>query len=266
MNRKSALFSLSVALILLSAAVVFADAGQWEEKERELRLILTEAYYRYVSGDVEAALTLVEDYYSGYRRDFEGQVKALISEERAQNIEDWIEYVKASMEAGKSQQEIREDQNDLLRLMRVTANRLDGKEEPVVEKRSWTKTADEMAAVLDKAKALYLSGNPKEAKDQVDVAYFQFYEKVGFEKIVMSSISGARAAQVEYQFSAVKKAINKQSPGEEVVASLDTLTTWLKEDALELDGREENAAVVFMSSLLIIVREVFEAIIIVERS
>jgi high-affinity iron transporter len=120
-----------------------------------------------------------------------------------------------------------------------------------------------MAAVLDKAGSRYREGDPQGAKEQVDVAYFQFYEKVGFEKMVMSRISGARAAQVEYQFSAIKKAVTKGAPPAEVAAALAELSAWLREDAAELDGREESALVVFLGSLLIIVREGFEAIIIV---
>jgi high-affinity iron transporter len=243
---------------------VFGDPDYWEAKEGEIRLILSEAYYRYVSGDAGGAVELVEAAFSAYREiGFEDQVKTQISPERAQNIQDWFDYVKASMGEGKSQKEIRENHNDLLHLLRVTANRLDGKAEPAATARSWTKTAEEMAVVLNEANARYLAGDPLGAKEQVDVAYFQFYEKVGFEKIVMSRISGARAAQVEYQFSAIKKAINGQASQGEVTAALETLTTWLREDAAELDGREESAIVVFLGSLLIILREGFEAIIIV---
>jgi high-affinity iron transporter len=158
---------------------------------------------------------------------------------------------------------MREDFNLLNHLLSVTARRLDGIEEPAAAVRNWARTADEMAAVLEKANTLYVSGDGKGAKDQVDVAYFQFYEKVGFEKVTMSRISGARAAQVEYQFSAVKKSINNQASPEEVAAGLDTLASYLKEDAALLDGKEESAIVVFLESLLIIVREGFEAILIV---
>jgi high-affinity iron transporter len=248
----------------LSLVPVPVFAASWFETEGELRLILSEAYYRYVSGNVEEAAAMMDAAFLEYQETgFEEQVRTVISPARAQNIEDWFDYVKTSMGEGKPQQEIRENHNELLHLLRVTANRLDGKEEPAAVTRNWTKTADEMAAVLDQANALYLSGDPKGAKDQVDVAYFQFYEKVGFEKITMSRISGARAAQVEYQFSAVKKAITGQAPREEVKAGLDTLAGYLKEDAAQLDSKTESALVVFLGSLLIIVREGFEAIIIV---
>jgi high-affinity iron transporter len=254
-------------LIILGAAAVsplFADAGYWEEKEREMRLVMSEAYYRFVAGDAGEARALVDRAYTEhYRGDFEQNVRELISGARAENIDEWFDYVKTSLGEGKSQREMREDFNQLNHLLSVTARRLDGKEEPVAAARSWAKTAGEMAAVLDKANARYLAGDPQGAKDQVDVAYFQFYEKVGFERVTLNRISGARAAQVEYQFSAIKRAVNDRASPEEVKAALDTLATWLREDAALLDGREESAAVVFLESLLIIVREGFEAILIV---
>lgn len=128
---------------------------------------------------------------------------------------------------------------------------------------TWNDVVDEMEAVLDKAYDIYASGDAKAAKDQVDVAYFSYYEKLGFERTVMSHISGARASEVEYQFSFAKKAINAGNPESEVRASLDTLINLLREDANRLDGKKESPVGVFLASLLIITREGFEAIIIV---
>jgi high-affinity iron transporter len=262
--KKSKLLVLAVALGAFLGTSLFADAGYWEDREREMRLVLSEAFYRFVAADVEGAQALVDRAYAEhYRGDFERNVRQVISDARAQNIDEWFEYVRASLGEGKSQKDMREDFDQLNRLLSVTARRLDGIEEPVASARNWAKTADEMAAILGKADALYLSGDGPGAKDQVDVVYFQFYEKVGFEKMTMSRISGARAAQVEYQFSAIKKAINNKVPYEEVKASLDMLATWLREDAAQLDGRVESAPLVFIESLLIILREGFEAILIV---
>jgi high-affinity iron transporter len=128
---------------------------------------------------------------------------------------------------------------------------------------TWNDVVDEMEAVANEAYDIYLTGDAKAAKDQVDVAYFGFYEKLGFEKTVMAYVSGDRAAKVEYQFSAAKKAISAGAPESEVKESLDTLVQLLREDANQLDGKKESAAGVFFASLLIITREGFEAIIIV---
>ncbi|MDR3147400.1 MAG: FTR1 family iron permease [Treponema sp.] len=253
--------------VLLGAALVlpvWADAGYWEGKEREMRLVLTESYYRFVAGDIEGAQAQVDTAYTEhYRGDFEDTVRATISDARAANIDEWFEYVRASLAAGKPQKDMREDFNQLNHLLSVTARRLDGIEEPVAVSVNWTKTAEEMAGFLDRAYERYLAGDPAGAKGEVDVAYFQYYEKLGFEKIVLARISGERASTVEYQFSAAKRAISRAESDAAVKESLDTLATYLREDAATLDSTVESALGVFLGSLLIIVREGFEAIIIV---
>jgi high-affinity iron transporter len=242
----------------------YAEAGQWEEKEREMRLVLSEAYYRFVAGDIEYAKDAVNRVYTRqYQGAFENEVQSRISEARAENIDEWFAYVIRSLAAGKSQAEMRKDFNDLNHLLRVTARRLDGHEEPVAAGRNWTKIAAEMAAVFDQAHKLYRAGDPGTAKEQVDAAYFQYYEKLGFEKIVMARISGERASAVEYQFSAVKKDITRGAPADAVRKSLDTLSAYLAEDAAALDKSGDSPWGAFAGSLVIILREGFEAILIV---
>ncbi|MDR1277947.1 MAG: FTR1 family iron permease [Treponema sp.] len=264
MRKRPAIPVLILFLGTALALPVFSDAGFWEGKEREMRLVLTESYYRFVAGDIEGARAQVDKAYTEhYQGDFEANVRSLVSDARAENIHEWFDYVKTSLGAGKSQKDMREDFNQLNRLLSVTAMRLDGKEEPVAQRVNWTRTAEEMAGVLDKAYQRYLAGDPQGAKGEVDVAYFQYYEKLGFEKIVLARISGERASTVEYQFSAAKKAITRGEPDAAVKGSLDTLAGYLREDAAALDSKVESALGVFLGSLLIIIREGFEAIIIV---
>jgi high-affinity iron transporter len=128
---------------------------------------------------------------------------------------------------------------------------------------SWGDMAAEMGAVLMEADALYQKGDTDGAKRAVDNVYFGYYEKLGFEKTVMAYISGSRASVVEYQFSLIKKAMTAGDSKAEVRAALEKLSSYLKEDADRLDGKGESAAGIFMGSFLIILREGFEAIIIV---
>jgi high-affinity iron transporter len=252
---------LSAALTAQPTDTAFAD---WLALEAEMRLSLSDAFYTYVSSDAEGACSQVDKVYIEFYRNmgFENDVKGRISPERAQNIDDWFEYVKSSMRAGDSQREVRENFNQLNQLLRVTAGRLDGREEPAASTRNWTRTAEEMAGIINSAYDKFRAGDPKGAKDAVDVVYFQYYEKLGFEKTVMASISGERASTVEYQFSTAKKAINGGVDAE-VKESLDTLARYITEDAAQLDTKVESALGVFLGSLLIILREGFEAIIIV---
>jgi high-affinity iron transporter len=268
LTRKLAFSSFIVIfffILIVSPAAEVEEVGPWEQIEKEMRLLLSESYYRFVAGETGDAGALLDKAYTGYYKgqDFERSVKALISETRAQNIDDWFEYVASELGSGKSQQEMRDNFNNLTHLLSVTARRLDGKEEPAAQERNWTKIAAEMGDVLSRAYDLYGAGDRDGAKDQVDIAYFQYYEKAGFEKIVLAKISGERASTVEYQFSTVKKLINRGDPQPVVKEGLDTLANYLKEDAAQLDSKVENAFAVFLGSLLIIVREGFEAIIIV---
>ncbi|MDR2073134.1 MAG: FTR1 family iron permease [Spirochaetaceae bacterium] len=259
--------SFFLPFLVLFSGLLFAEVpppGSWLEKEAEMRLLLNEAFYTYVSRDIEGACAQVDRVFTEYYRDtgFEQGVLERISEERDQNIDDWFDYIKSSMRQGVSQRDVRGSFNQLTYLLRISAGRLDGKEEPVAEARNWTKTAEEMARILTGAWNKYRAGDAKGARDEVDVVYFQYYEKLGFEKIVMTRLSGERASTVEYQFSAAKKAISRGDDAE-VQSSLETLSQYLVEDAAQLDSKVENALGVFIGSLLIILREGFEAIIIV---
>jgi high-affinity iron transporter len=128
---------------------------------------------------------------------------------------------------------------------------------------SWNHIVDDMAKIFDTAYDTYTSGDTNKAKSEVDVAYYRYYEKLGFEKTVMSYISGNRASVVEYQFSSVKKSMTNNSKNSHVYKELKVLISYLREDANKLDGVERSPFISFMSSLMIILREGVEAIIIV---
>lgn len=134
--------------------------------------------------------------------------------------------------------------------------------------KAWTEVASEMGQVLDEAYDIYSARGAdfeKKARDQVNVAYYQYYEKIGFERTTMARISGNRASAVELQFSRVKKTILAQESNEAVQASLGELKTMLMTDASQLDGAGEGGNFIanLIASLLIILREGFEAILIV---
>ncbi len=131
------------------------------------------------------------------------------------------------------------------------------------ETRTWNHVVDEMAVVIEDAGAAYRGGDAVAAKALVNDAYFGYYEKLGFEKTVMAYISGDRAAAVEYQFSEVKKDISAAASADQVDADLAELVSMLREDAKRLDGTEQAPFAVLLQALLIILREGFEAIIVV---
>lgn len=128
---------------------------------------------------------------------------------------------------------------------------------------NWTEIAEAMEESLNKAYESYFHKDVEGGKNWVNDAYFGYYEKEGFERTVMSYISGKRGAKVEYQFNIIKKMMTEQRPNKEVRGAIDDLIKWLKEDARRLDGAEESVWGVFIAALLIILREGVEAILVI---
>jgi high-affinity iron transporter len=128
---------------------------------------------------------------------------------------------------------------------------------------SWNAIIDQMHIALDNALDAYNKNDADAAKDFVNDAYFGYYEKEGVERAVLSYISGKRASTVEYQFSVIKRQMTEGMSVSEVKASLDSLKKMLREDANSLDGKEESSVGVFLASLVIILREGFEAILVI---
>jgi high-affinity iron transporter len=129
---------------------------------------------------------------------------------------------------------------------------------------SWREITDEMTVILNDSYDVYFTTKDAEkAKELVNRAYFEYYEKLGVERAVMAYVSGKRAAVVEYRFAEVKRLMTEGAPNKEVRTSLDGLNKMLREDGDALDGKQEGGWPIFAASLLILLREGFEAILVV---
>ncbi|MDR1040498.1 MAG: FTR1 family iron permease [Deltaproteobacteria bacterium] len=103
---------------------------------------------------------------------------------------------------------------------------------------NWTQIARAMTVSLDKAYDVYSAGGSaswEEARDWVNDAYFGYYEKLGFERMVKSSVSGKRASTVEYKFATIKSKLKDGADPSEIRQEIDLLIAMLDEDATALD-------------------------------
>ena len=110
--------------------------------------------------------------------------------------------------------------------------------------KNWNEVATAMEEHILKGVDIYKEGGAskaKEAKDSINTAYYKFYERLGFEKTVMTSISGSRGSDVEHHFYTTKKAISDSKTAEEVEAEAKELIKMLHEDADTLDGVSSDA-------------------------
>lgn len=141
---------------------------------------------------------------------------------------------------------------------------------------TWNDVTDAMVEVLKKGKEAFRAGDLKAAYDYVNDAYYGYYEITGFERVAMGYIPGGRKSQMELQFSNCKSVAKKNGSLEDYEKEVDTLMSMLREDAHVLDGTtpEESGsassggnrsagAATFIACFTIILREGFEAILVV---
>ena len=145
------------------------------------------------------------------------------------------------------------------------------KKNPGKGNRSWTDVANEMTPILDNAYKAYEKGDGAKGATLVNNAYYQYYEKLGFEKNVMNAISGNRVSQVEYQFKMCRKSMNAGASLKDTKKLIDDLKTMLIKDAGILDGgaadKEDGFTKLVTSSsgqaFLVLIREGLEALLVV---
>lgn len=137
--------------------------------------------------------------------------------------------------------------------------------------RTWSEVASEMTVILDQAYEAAAAGKGDEGATLVNNAYYQYYEKLGFEKNVMNVISGDRVSQVEYQFKMTRKTMRDGGSDREIKQHVDDLKSWLVEDAAILDGGASGNVNGFTKlvtssagqAFLILIREGLEALLVV---
>ena len=137
--------------------------------------------------------------------------------------------------------------------------------------RTWSEVASEMTVILDQAYEAAAAGKGDEGATLVNNAYYQYYEKLGFEKNVMNAISGDRVSQVEYQFKMTRKTMRDGGSDKEIKQLVDDLKSWLVEDAATLDGGASGNVNGFTKlvtssagqAFLILIREGLEALLVV---
>ena len=137
--------------------------------------------------------------------------------------------------------------------------------------RTWSEVASEKTDNLDQAYEAAAAGKGDEGATLVNNAYYQYYEKLGFEKNVMNVISGDRVSQVEYQFKMTRKIMRDGGSDRGIKQHVDDLKSWLVEDAATLDGGASGNVNGFTKlvtssagqAFLILIREGLEALLVV---
>lgn len=133
--------------------------------------------------------------------------------------------------------------------------------------RTWASVAEDTTEYLTQAAKAYESGSTGDAKKLVDKAYFGPFEEDGMEATIKNYISAQRAFELEQEFKQIKIAMGAGASPQAVARRVKALSADLAEDAATLDGTSSRGASAggatpFLQSFGILLREGFEAILI----
>jgi high-affinity iron transporter len=273
--------------VLAVASVASAGApDQWSRVVREAADLLDRAVRAYEAKDVVKAQDLVNEAYFGTFEDagMEIAIHREISGRRAREIEKLFAAIRHAIgeaetaaavkdRADHLREALEQDARELVRLGVPPANLVDGTEREAGSERAATANTSppgrdvkdpivrEIFARLDDAREQYGRGDRERAKTTVASAYFDLFERTGLEAAIGARFP-ERKAQIEAGFARVRSLIVAGPPLPVVVDALDTLKARIHA-AAALRAQPRGRWATFLNGLLIIVREGFEAILII---
>jgi high-affinity iron transporter len=134
----------------------------------------------------------------------------------------------------------------------------------------WNSVVNEIEAALSRGSDAYAEGRAEDARASISDAYFNLFEGKGMEAAIGSHISSARVSELESMFGAIRGAIKANAPASDIKERINLLVKALREDVEKLPkkggarrDRKESPYTLFFNSFIIIVREGFEAILII---
>ena len=258
-NKRRYIFSFLILALLAFSA--FGAEKSWKDTAKQMQDIIDDAYNLYVSGNSDASYERVNDAYFGhYEVDgFERNTQSRIGGSRAGNVEVQFSRLKTAVRSGKPVEDVRKEADTLITMLYEDAAKLDP---PEME---WNELAQILSEEFSEAAQMYAEGHVVTAEPKFRKAYARYYGKSKFQENVIKSLSASRDERIVEQYTKTKNMILNKAEKPLVVESINELSGILSKTALDLTKKNNRAqwwGTVF-ASLMILLREGFEAILIV---
>ena len=273
----------AVGLLLVASVALGgteAPPGPWLEVVGEVSGVLDRAVRAYEAKDLRGAQDLAADAYFGAfeERGMEAAVRREISVRRARELERMFGGVRQAMTRGEPALRVRQQiaalrealDQDARELVRAgaTATSLAEKEEGVgpepdavprvLAAQALTK---QISARLEQASERHRAGDREGAKALLASAYFDLFEGQGLEAAVAARAPRGKV-EIEAGFAHVRGLIVAGARADTVAEAVEALKARIHQATALLD-QNRGPWGAFLSGLILIVREGFEAILIV---
>lgn len=247
----------------------------WLKAYESIQSGLYEALRVYKEGEAESARKLVRKaQFDGYKNTLlETAVRRHVSQGKTAENNDGFLEIMMMMEKGEDSASV---QRSIQALVAAIGSDLPGlplvdgavpeklakKTERGLSDRDWSAVAARLFAEIEGAIGTYSQGRREEAARRVQDVYFDVFEESGMEAAI-----GAREAafkgKLESHFSLLVGQMKKGAPVEEIRKSFSAMREDFDKAAAMLGEGADSPRSLFFYSLMIILREGFEAILII---
>lgn len=259
---------LACASLAANICAVQARAEEnWDSVVQAMSAKIEQIPDQYASGDLEALNTSIRQaYYENYQTSgLEDQIKHRLSTERSDAFVKELLDLRTQANNEVSQSEIEESVAKVVDTLKT--NVADLADAPELHDQ-WTRVANNIVELLEKAKGDYQSGKYDDAYLAATEAYLAQYEANGLEKATISYIGQSRVSQLEALYADLRQIAKAQSEtASEYAAIADELAGYVLADATKLDELTSPDTELgwrgFFASFLILLREGAEALLVV---
>lgn len=247
---------------------------RWKTLYEHIHTKYMNALNAFEKGDKEEVKYLItaakfEDYRNGM---IETAVRTHISKWRDGQIQQEMGRIIRSVESLQSKEDLKEDLDRLLLNIHHVLEDLPPEaaslavvkiDEKALEtpKEDFAPVVASLKAKLQEAHTLYSTGDVKKAMSTVQNAYFDIFETSGLE-VKIGAIDSTLKTEIEGSFSKVVALMKSASSQDAVAGEIDTLNAQVQKGVLQLSG-DTTPWAPFIYSLIIILREGLEALIVV---
>ncbi|WP_319567294.1 FTR1 family iron permease [Cohaesibacter marisflavi] len=246
----------------------------WVDVNDTILSILQQASDTYQSGDEQAAEELIRKaHWEGYKNSLlETVVRRYVSQ--SQDIAFNAEFTRIMelVKDGKPARMVRasaavlhDDIADVLPgLPVVNGSKMveDPAAAPEQIEGDWASVADQVIAAVNKAASLYEAGDQATATATIQNSYFDIFEDSGMETIVGARDAGLKTT-LEGHFSKLTALIKAGASKSELTAEIEAMRTDLDTAVGLFSTDSDSPWALFIYSLIIILREGFEAMLVV---
>lgn len=245
----------------------------WQQAFDNIQARLAKAIDTYKKGDAKGAAGLViQSQFDDYKNSLlETAVRRNVSQGKDYDNNSGFAEIAGMIQSGAAPEKVEARiaslvgglQSDLAGLPLVdgaTAGKAVAKSD--APEKDWAKVNADLFAEIDKAIALYEKGEALDAVDMMQDAYFDIFEASGMEGKIGARDANFKA-KLEGHFNMIVSQMKGGVPVENIQATFATLKTDFEKAAGMLGKGADSPAALFLYSLMIILREGIEAILII---